>query len=108
VADHNARAAGALLTRSKDYSRSFLRLAAGWTSSSFNTQQWRALYRRPGTEHCNLFFELLGEGNTMWAKNAAVFVVFISRKNFEYDNRPSVTHSYDAGPAWEKFALQSW
>jgi nitroreductase len=80
--------------------------AARWAPSSFNAQQWRALYGRRGTEHWELFFELLGQGNKAWAKNAAVLVVFISRKNFEYKNKPSVTHSYDAGAAWENFALQ--
>ena len=80
--------------------------AARWAPSSYNAQQWRALYALRGTEHWNLFFELLGEGNKTWAKNAAVLVVFISRKNFEYNNKPSITHSYDAGSAWENFALQ--
>ena len=54
--------------------------AARWAPSSYNAQQWRALYGRRGTAHWNLFFELLGEGNKTWAKNAAVLVVFISRK----------------------------
>ncbi|HSU86695.1 MAG TPA: nitroreductase family protein [Chthoniobacterales bacterium] len=80
--------------------------AARWAPSSFNSQQWRALFGRRGTEQWDSFFELLGEGNKAWAKNAAVLVVFISRKNFEYKNKPSITHSYDAGAAWENFALQ--
>jgi nitroreductase len=44
----------------------------------------------------------------MWAKDAAVLVVFISRKTFEHDNEPSITHSYDTGAAWENFALQGF
>jgi nitroreductase len=82
--------------------------AARWAPSSFNAQQWRALYAGRGTEHWNVFFNLLGEGNRTWAKNAAVLVVFISRKNFDYNNKPSITHSYDAGSAWENFALQGF
>jgi nitroreductase len=80
--------------------------AARWAPSSFNAQQWRALYARRGTEHWNVFLNLLGDGNKTWAKNSAMLVVFISRKNFEYNNKPSVTHSYDTGAAWENFALQ--
>src|SRR5947208_11067434 len=80
--------------------------AARWAPSSFNAQQWRALYARRGTDNWDLFVNLLGEGNKSWAKNAAVLVVFISRKNFEYNDKPSVTHSYDCGAAWENFALQ--
>jgi nitroreductase len=82
--------------------------AARWAPSSFNAQQWRALYARRGTEHWPVFFELLVEANKSWAKNAAALVVFISRKTFDYNNEPSITHSYDAGAAWENFALQGF
>lgn len=82
--------------------------AARWAPSSFNAQQWRALYAHRETEHWPVFFDLLVEANKVWARNAAVLVVFISRKTFEYDNEPSVTHSYDTGAAWENFALQAF
>jgi len=82
--------------------------AARWAPSSFNAQQWRALYARRGSEHWKAFFDLLVDANKVWAKNAAVLVVFISRKLFEYDDEPSVTHSYDAGAAWQNFALQGF
>jgi nitroreductase len=82
--------------------------AARWAPSSFNTQQWRALYARRGTEHWQTFFDLLVDANKTWAKNAAVLVVFISRKLFDHDNEPSVTHSYDCGAAWENLALQGF
>ena len=73
--------------------------AARWAPSSFNTQQWRALYARRGTEHWQTFFDLLVDANKAWAKNAAVLVVFISRKIFDHNDEPSVTHSYDCGAA---------
>jgi nitroreductase len=82
--------------------------AARWAPSSFNAQQWRALYARRGTEHWQIFFDLLVDANKTWAKNAAVLVLFISRKNFDYNDEPSVTHSYDCGAAWENFALQGF
>ena len=82
--------------------------AARWAPSSFNAQQWRALYALRNTEHWQTFFDLLVDANKTWAKNAAVLVVFIARKNFEYNNEPSVTHSYDCGAAWENFALQGF
>ena len=63
--------------------------AARWAPSSFNAQQWRALYGRRGTEHWTTFFDLLVEANRAWAKNAAVLVLFISRKTFDYNNEPS-------------------
>jgi nitroreductase len=82
--------------------------AARWAPSSFNTQQWRALYAHRGTEYWQTFFDLLVDGNKVWATNAAVLVVFISRKNFDHNDEPSVTHSYDCGGAWENFALQGF
>lgn len=82
--------------------------AARWAPSSFNAQQWRALYARRESEHWATFFNLLVAGNKIWAQNAAALVVFISRKNFEYNDEPSVTHSYDCGAAWQSFALQGF
>src|SRR5438270_13753778 len=82
--------------------------AARWAPSSFNTQQWRALYARRGTKHWQRFFDLLVDANKAWTKNAAVLVVFISRRNFDHNDEPSVTHSYDCGAAWENFALQGF
>jgi len=82
--------------------------AARWAPSSFNAQQWRALYARRDSEYWPTFLGLLVEGNKVWAKNAAVLVVFISRETFEYNGEPSVSHSYDCGAAWENFALQGF
>jgi len=82
--------------------------AARWAPSSFNTQQWRALYARRGTEHWQTFFDLLVDANKAWAKDAAVLVVFISRRFFDHNGESSATHSYDCGAAWENFALQGF
>ena len=71
-------------------------------------QQWRALYARRETEYWPTFLGLLGEGNRTWAHKAAALVVFISRRNFEYNGEPSITHSYDCGAAWQNFALQGF
>ena len=82
--------------------------AARWAPSSFNAQQWRALYARRETEHWPTFFNLLVDANKAWAKDAAALVVFISRKIFDHNNEPSITHSYDCGAAWQNFALQGF
>ncbi|MEP6822375.1 MAG: nitroreductase family protein [Chthoniobacterales bacterium] len=82
--------------------------AARWAPSSYNAQPWRALYARRETEHWPTFFGLLVEGNQTWAKDAAALVVFISRKNFDHNEKENVTHSYDTGSAWENFALQGF
>jgi nitroreductase len=82
--------------------------AARWAPSSFNAQQWRALYARRDSEHWPVFLGLLVEGNKIWAHAAALLVVFISRRSFEYNGEASITHSYDCGAAWANFALQGF
>src|SRR6266436_18469 len=82
--------------------------AARWAPSSFNVQQCWAFNARPPTENWQTFFDLLAEGNKTWAKNAAVLVVFVSRKMFDHNDETSITHSYDTGAAWENFALQGF
>ncbi len=79
--------------------------AARWAPSANNNQPWRFLYARRNTPHWSTFYDLLAEGNQIWAKNAAVLLVVISKTTFDSD-KPSRTHSYDAGAAWASFALQ--
>ena len=81
--------------------------AARWAPSSYNAQLWRFLYAKRNTENWDTFLNLLVEGNKMWAKNAAVLVVVISRKNFEHNDKPAITHIFDAGAAWENLALEA-
>lgn len=80
--------------------------AARWAPSSNNNQPWRILYARRNSEYWPLFFNLLTESNQVWARNAAVLLVFISKTTFDHNNQPSITHSYDTGAAWENLALQ--
>ena len=80
--------------------------AARWAPSSFNNQPWRILYARRDTEHWKRFFDLLVEQNRVWVKNATYLLVFVSKKTFDHNGKPSITHSFDTGAAWENLALQ--
>jgi nitroreductase len=80
--------------------------AARWAPSSYNGQPWRFIYAKRNSEPWDKLFSLMVDFNKSWAKNAAVLVVVVSRKNFEHDGKPSVTHQFDAGAAWENLALQ--
>lgn len=80
--------------------------AARWAPSSYNNQPWRFIYAKRNSPHWEKFLNLLVPGNQVWAKNAAALVVVISHNNFEYNNKPARTHSFDAGAAWENLALQ--
>jgi nitroreductase len=80
--------------------------AARWAPSSYNAQPWRFLYARRGTANWDRFFDLMVEFNQSWAKHAAVLMVVVSRKTFEWNDQAAPTHSFDAGAAWQNLALQ--
>jgi nitroreductase len=80
--------------------------AARWAPSSYNNQPWRFLYAVRDTEHWATFFDLLVKANQVWAINAAVLIVVISKRTFDHNGKPSRTHSYDAGAAWQNLSLQ--
>jgi nitroreductase len=80
--------------------------AARWAPSSYNNQPWRFIYAVRGAPDWQRFFDLLTAGNQIWAKNASALIVIISHKLFEFNGKPSRTHSFDAGAAWENLALQ--
>lgn len=81
--------------------------AARWAPSSYNNQPWRFIFAKRNSDHWDSLFNLLLEGNKKWAKNAVVLIVIVSRKNFEYNEKFSVTHQFDAGATWENFALEA-
>jgi len=79
--------------------------AARWAPSSNNNQPWRFIYARRNTPYWDTIFGLMNEGNQIWAKDAAVLIVVISKTTFD-SGKPARTHSYDAGAAWVSLALQ--
>ena len=81
--------------------------AARWAPSSYNNQPWRFIYAKKNTPYWDKLFNLLAEPNKVWTKNAAVLVVIIARKNFEHNEKYSITHQFDAGAAWENLALEA-
>lgn len=80
--------------------------AARWAPSSYNNQPWRFLYARRETENWDLYFDLLVESNRIWCRNAGALIVIVSKTTFDYNGKPSRTHSYDAGASWGYLALQ--
>jgi len=80
--------------------------AARWAPSSYNNQPWRFIYAFRETPVWDKFFNLLVPANQSWAHRGGVLIVVISHNNFEYDNKPARTHSFDTGAALENFALQ--
>src|SRR5437868_7195033 len=71
--------------------------AARWAPSSYNNQPCRILYARRDGEHWPLFFDLLVEGNQVWARNAGALLLFVSKTTFDSNGQPYPTHSFDTG-----------
>jgi nitroreductase len=82
--------------------------AARWAPSSYNGQLWRFIIaRRENSDEFARFLELLVPANQAWAGNAAVLVVVASRTRSEHNDKPAITHAFDAGAAWENLALEA-
>ncbi len=80
--------------------------AARWAPSSLNNQSWRFLYSLKDSESWDTYFNLLLEGNKTWVKNAGALVVILSKTTFDYNGKPTKTHAFDTGAAWQNLALQ--
>jgi len=82
--------------------------AARWAPSSYNNKPWRfILARRENHQDFERLYGLLVATNQVWAKNAAALVIIISRKRFERNDKPSITHAFDTGAAWQNLALEA-
>jgi len=81
--------------------------AARWAPSSSNSQPWRFIYAKRNSKNWNNLFNLLIDFNKQWCVDASALVVIISRKNFEHNGQPSITHQFDTGAAWENLAIQA-
>jgi nitroreductase len=82
--------------------------AARWAPSGGNAQPWRFVYVKRDHELWPEFLGFLNERNQVWAANAAALILLLSRKLRKSDEgeRPSRSHSFDAGAAWSNFAHQ--
>lgn len=80
--------------------------AARWAPSSYNAQPWRILYVKRETSYWDRLYHLLIDFNKEWCAKAAVLGLFFSRTTFEKNNKPSHTHAFDTGAAWENLCLE--
>lgn len=85
--------------------------AAHWAPSASNLQPWRFVYALRGSENWDKFLDLLIEFNQGWAKSAAALLFVISRTHSgelrSAEQKPSYSHSFDAGTAWGFLAMQA-
>ena len=73
--------------------------AARWAPSAFNYQPWRLLYALHGGADWDRFLEPLIAFNQGWAKNASVLLYILSETTMGAPDKPSHSHSFDAGAA---------
>lgn len=82
--------------------------AARWAPSANNEQPWVYLYAtKEQPELWNKIFETLMEGNKIWAKDAPLLVLAMSRKDFISNGRPNASAKFDLGAANMLLSLQA-
>ncbi len=81
--------------------------AARWAPSAFNNQPWRFLYAHRDSVHWPLFFDLLGEFNQSWCKNAGALILLIAKTTFDHNGESARLYAFDAGAAWENLAIEA-
>lgn len=79
--------------------------AARWAPSAANTQPWRLIVARRGTEAFSQISDALTGFNQVWAVNAGALVVFLA--DTEHDGVELPWAEYDAGQAAAHFTVQA-
>ncbi|MFS0734722.1 nitroreductase family protein [Microbacterium sp. 1P10UB] len=80
--------------------------AARWSPSANNSQPWRFIVARRGTENHRLVVDSLVGFNREWAGDAAALVVAVAETESE-DGRPLAFAAYDLGQAVAHFSVQA-
>jgi len=81
--------------------------AAAWTASSMNEQPWKFLYAHRGTQGFTKMTDCLMEGNAVWAKDGAVMILALAKKNFDRNGKPNRHAMHDVGAANTTLLLQA-
>ncbi|MFZ5999129.1 MAG: nitroreductase family protein [Bacteroidota bacterium] len=82
--------------------------AARWAPSSVNEQPWIYVYAtKDQPELWNKLFEPLNDTNKVWAKDAPLLVLSLSRKTFTRNGRFNGSAQYDLGAANAFLSLQA-
>ena len=81
--------------------------AARWAPSSSNEQPWSYIYAIAGQPLWQKIFETLNKSNQVWAKDAPLLVVSLSRRHFLKNGMPNDSAKYDLGAANAFLSLQA-
>lgn len=79
--------------------------AARWAPTAANSQAWRVIVGRRGSDaHAKIVDALMGF-NSVWAADAAALIVFVAET--ERDGKPMAWAQYDAGQVAAHFTVQA-
>jgi nitroreductase len=82
--------------------------AARWAASSGNEQPWRFIVaRQDDPTPFGKLLSVLVEGNQVWARNAAVLMIAVTKKTYSANQNPNNHAWHDVGLALGNFVLQA-
>jgi nitroreductase len=83
--------------------------AARWAPSSSNEQPWMYIYatKEHQPELWEKLFSCLNDGNKLWAAQAPLLILSLTRTTFERNGMPNQYAHYDLGAANSHLALQA-
>ena len=82
--------------------------AARWAASSFNQQPWHFLVAtREDEERFAALLDCLVPGNRVWACNASLLIVTVTKQTFDHNDKPNSCCVHDIGLAACQLVLQA-
>lgn len=82
--------------------------AARWAPSSYNEQPWHYIVaKKDESEEFETMLSCFVAGNRIWAKNAPVLALGITRLNFVRNNKPNRAAIHDLGLASMNLVLEA-
>ena len=82
--------------------------AARWAASSFNQQPWHFLVAtRDQEERFAQLLDCLVPGNQVWARNASLLILTVTKRTFDHNNSPNSCCVHDIGLAACQLVLQA-
>jgi nitroreductase len=81
--------------------------AARWAASGSNEQPWMFIYAIKGQPLWEKLFHLLNDSNRIWAIQAPVLILSLSRKSFIRNGKPNGYARHDLGASLAFLSLQA-
>ena len=82
--------------------------AARWAASSFNQQPWHFLVAaREDEARFAALLDCLVPGNRVWARNASLLIVTVTKQTFDHNDKPNSCCVHDIGLAACQLVLQA-